>query len=1054
MMMGTHDFKAFFEFSNDLLSIANLEGYFIKLNSRWAQATGFSLAELTAKPFLDFVHPEDQKRTARAADTLSTSKSESVHFENRYRTRSGAYLVLEWNSVIDRDNQIIYSIARDITSYKKREVLDQSFSEIVLKYTRLNTLKDTRISDFITDLLHDVIRLFDVDSVSYWVLSPDRRKIVCANSAEGPDVQPRLNQELLEEEAPTYFQGILSNKLIAADDASWHPCTREFNNGYLQAFNVHSMLDAQVEGEFGLWGIVCLESSEPRNWSFEEQNMLLSLTSVLSVALLNHERQKSTLERERLSHIINSVSEGVIITDREREVTWINKGFERVTGYELSDIQGMKLGDILRGPETAVEDMERISRGVWSKQPFTQEILNYTKGGHKFWSELYISPYYSIDGDLEGYYGFQKDITRRKIAEEEQAKLNRYFQHHHELATRSGLDIEAILKANVQLGLELFQMQLGIISKVNGDLYQIHSIASEGDTPFAEGQVFALEKTLCYSVVHSGKAIASNDVQKSELSSHPAYMDGGLKSYMGVPIFMNGQVFGTLNFSSWEKRPVNFNKNEIALLEMMADDLSKQLEFDLTQQRLRSSEERYRSVVDSLSEGIVVQDMNDAVTMCNEAAANILGLTTDQLIGKDSYDPRWKALDMNGEPIRPEAHPSMVTSRTGQPVRGFLMDVWKSDGSRAVISINSEPVVNEKGEMYSVVASFSDVTAEVYAKRSLEQSKQRIENIANSVPGALLQYKQHPEGLVELLYISEQAQQVWGVPKGEALADVGLLWSKILREDVPGMKASMTTSAQELSFWEYTYRMKGEDGSIKWLNTRGMPRRESDGSVIWDTLALDVTALKDTEIDLKQTLEQKNLLFRELHHRIKNNLNMVNNLLYLRARFTKNQELLGFIKDTQNRILSIAKTYDMLLKLEEFDRLYTKEYLEYLLENLMSIYASKPEQYELRCSVENHKLHVDKLATLGLLVFEIVTNIFKYAYDEGEKGLVVMDLKEEDGTIRMLIADQGKGIEDLDAIDGNSLGMSLIKAFIAQLKGQLRIEVKGGVSYDISFPMS
>ena len=100
-----------------------------------------------------------------------------------------------------------------------------------------------------------------------------------------------------------------------------------------------------------------------------------------------------------------------------------------------------------------------------------------------------------------------------------------------------------------------------------------------------------------------------------------------------------------------------------------------------------------------LSEGLVVQDTNDKILAANDSAAKILGLSMDQLLGKDSYDPRWQAMHEDDSPFRPEDHPSVVTIQTGKPVDNTVMKVNVGDGFRAIISINSRPIHDENGDV-------------------------------------------------------------------------------------------------------------------------------------------------------------------------------------------------------------------------------------------------------------------------------------------------------------------------------------------------------------------
>ncbi|MFQ3647000.1 MAG: ATP-binding protein [Anaerolinea sp.] len=132
---------------------------------------------------------------------------------------------------------------------------------------------------------------------------------------------------------------------------------------------------------------------------------------------------------------------------------------------------------------------------------------------------------------------------------------------------------------------------------------------------------------------------------------------------------------------------------------------------------LFQSEERYRAVVSALSEGIVVHAPDGSIVASNEAAASILGLTTAQLIGKDSFDPQWRSVHEDGSPFPPEEHPVMVTLRTGQSLSGVVMGVHQPDGALRWISINSKPLRISPG----AVVSFADITEQRQAEQAQRQ---------------------------------------------------------------------------------------------------------------------------------------------------------------------------------------------------------------------------------------------------------------------------------------------------------------------------------------------
>lgn len=141
---------------------------------------------------------------------------------------------------------------------------------------------------------------------------------------------------------------------------------------------------------------------------------------------------------------------------------------------------------------------------------------------------------------------------------------------------------------------------------------------------------------------------------------------------------------------------------------------------------LRESEERYRSVIAAMGEGIVLQQANGQITACNQSAEKILGLTLNQMTGLTSIDPQWRAIQNDGSPFPGENHPAMVTLRTGKPEFDVTMGVHKPDGDLTWISINSQPLFHpDQPQPYAVVTSFSDITARKQAEETLKQQAER-----------------------------------------------------------------------------------------------------------------------------------------------------------------------------------------------------------------------------------------------------------------------------------------------------------------------------------------
>ena len=158
------------------------------------------------------------------------------------------------------------------------------------------------------------------------------------------------------------------------------------------------------------------------------------------------------------------------------------------------------------------------------------------------------------------------------------------------------------------------------------------------------------------------------------------------------------------------------------------------------EEALRDSEERYRSIVTAMSEGIVMQDATGRIVACNASAERILGLTRDQMMGLTSLDPRWQATYEDGSPVPGEEHPIRVTLRTGQPVSDVVMSVRRADGTRVWVTVNTQPLFRPGATRpYSVVASFADITHQKQAELALRESEERYRSLyVNTIDAVLL----------------------------------------------------------------------------------------------------------------------------------------------------------------------------------------------------------------------------------------------------------------------------------------------------------------------------
>ncbi|XOV94845.1 MAG: sensor histidine kinase [Bacteroidota bacterium] len=203
--------------------------------------------------------------------------------------------------------------------------------------------------------------------------------------------------------------------------------------------------------------------------------------------------------------------------------------------------------------------------------------------------------------------------------------------------------------------------------------------------------------------------------------------------------------------------------------------------------------------------------------------------------------------------------------------------------------------------------------------------------------------------------------------------------------------------------------------------------------------------------ELLKSREEKAMLFRELHHRIKNNLNTVSSLLYLKSNMSQNPELRVFIKDTIQRINATSDLHNQLLKLEELSQLYSKAYFHKLIRNVQ---MSFPEKLliQVKANIEDHKLETDLMLDIGYILNEILSNAYKYAYHDETPGEIRVSFYLDDDFYVLQIQDFGQGFNPEETCD--SLGLMVIDSLVEKCGGDLSLDLSGGVKYMIRIPQN
>jgi PAS domain S-box-containing protein len=342
------------------------------------------------------------------------------------------------------------------------------------------------------------------------------------------------------------------------------------------------------------------------------------------------------------------------------------------------------------------------------------------------------------------------------------------------------------------------------------------------------------------------------------------------------------------------------------------------------------------------------------------------------------------------------------------------------------------------------------------AELALKSSQQFIQRIADTTPNILYIYdiEEH-----RIIYCNQAVTHLLGYMPSEVQAMGDILLDKVIHpEDLEKVKdhyrhiRNKKTEENPEDLFVFEYRMRDVYGKWKWFYSQETVFSFNADGAVKQTIgaASDITKLKEVESRLQSSLADKEVLLREVHHRVKNNLSVVDSLLSMQARYISDKEALRAISDSQRRIHTMSLIHEQLYQSHDVDKVDFCEYLQRLVGNLYSSTNFNTSQVELKLDIKPTQLNVDMAISMGLIVNELLTNAFKYAFPNNSMGLIEVILYEslDDENLHLIIRDNGVGIpESVDFKATASLGLRLVRIMAQQLRADLDLSCSTGTSF-------
>jgi len=298
---------------------------------------------------------------------------------------------------------------------------------------------------------------------------------------------------------------------------------------------------------------------------------------------------------------------------------------------------------------------------------------------------------------------------------------------------------------------------------------------------------------------------------------------------------------------------------------------------------------------------------------------------------------------------------------------------------------------------------------------------------------------------------SDEMFRIFGIDKETHAGNLGDIARNGMHPD--DLHIVLPANAKDIANMPFEYRIVLPDGSIRTIWAKS-------GETIFDGMgnplrmsgvAQDITERKKAEEKIESLLNEKDLLLKEIHHRIKNNMNTIGSLLSLQAQTFKDPLAIEALEDAKTRVRSMAILYDKLYRSADFSELSVKDYVPTLVDEIISNFPNS-NMVKVEKRIDDFMMDAKRLQPLGIIINELLTNIMKYAFKGRESGLITVSATNTDGHVAISVQDNGTGLPESVSIENSTgFGLQLIHALTRQLEGSLQIERENGTRFAIEF---
>ncbi|MGB7969014.1 MAG: PAS domain S-box protein [Methanobacterium sp.] len=718
------------------------------------------------------------------------------------------------------------------------------------------------------------------------------------------------------------------------------------------------------------------------------------LRYTIELALYKNMMKNKLKESEkRYSELVNNSMVGIYKADMQGDITFANNAMVKIFNFEnVQDLKRKKLFKLYKNQN----DWDKSIKKLQNDGSFSDMEVEMVSNDNEPVTVL-LSCYM----ENNSISGMMMDISGRKKIEEELKEREEKYR-------------KVFNNANDMISLNLM--------KENGLPGKFIDINKVGIERLGYTRDEFLNMTPSNIVDQNRRHEMSITAQKLKKNGAVEFeIIHNTKNGKKIPVEVNNHIF-------------ELNGQKVALA--ISRDISERKR---TEHALQDSEERFRMLFERSNAVMTLIDPDSGnIIDANPSATHFYGYSSDELQNMNIDQ-------INDIPSEKFYKATDITLKEGS---NFIIPQKLANGEIRTVEVFNSPIeFNGKTIIFSIT---NDITQRKEMEDALRKSEEKYRMLFEEDPyfnmilgkdGTILDVNNtitHIMGLAKEDIIGKNFSQIETIPKD----DLEEYYSKI----------KSLLNGQYVEPFESHFR--DIDGNISYVLIH-LKAIMDNGNISY-ILAIggDITQRKIAENEIKTSLAEKNTLLQEIHHRVKNNMQIISSLLNLQIKYVDDGKAVDVLKESQNRVKSMAMIHDKLYMSEDLTRINFVNYIKSLVTNLFYSYNVE-DTIKQKLEIDPISLNMETAVPCGLIISELVSNSLKYAFPDGMIGEIFVSLRSKEDNFELIISDNGIGLpKEFDINNTKTLGLMLVSSLTEQIDGKIIINRENGTRFTIIFKES